>query len=68
MGCGHAEPAATSLCTRSGLGEFADLFEEGHMSFGGVNEECQKLFLHPLEMQLNKLQREILEADGVVDV
>jgi len=45
MGCGHAEPAATSLCTRSGTGEFADLFVGGHMSFGGVNEECQKLFL-----------------------
>ena len=67
MGCEHAEPAATSLCTRSGTGEFADLFVED-MSFGGVNEECQKLFLHPLEMQLYKLQREFLEADGVVDV
>jgi hypothetical protein len=32
MGCGHAEPAATSLCTRSGLGEFADLFVVGQLS------------------------------------
>ena len=37
MGCEHAEPAATSLCTRSGTGEFADLFVGE--CIGGVNEE-----------------------------